>query len=430
MSSPISSASGLVEHLFRHESGKLVASLTRLLGMHHVDLAEEIVQDTLLKALQIWPFQMPRGNPSAWLMRVAKNRAIDIIRQEKNRQRFAQIYASHSEGRIASQVDELITEARFLDDQLHMMFACCHPGLSLETQIVVTLNLLGGLAATEIAAAFLTSPETMQKRLYRARLQLKSCRTDLALPPTHELSQRLDSVLAVLYLMFNEGYNTSRGSDPIRQDLCAEALRLVSLLIRHPKLQQPRVFALGALMCFHGARLKARTGENGENFLLGYQNRKAWNQQLITRGFQWLVHARSGKRLSRYHLEAGIAAEHCRAESLQATNWGFIKAHYRLLLNLEESPFVALNHAIAVWYDEGPDEAIKLLENLLAKESLNQYYLFHATFGEVAAALGQPRRAAASYHRAISLTQSPAARKILDAKLCQLGPLEGSFSSD
>ncbi len=423
---PAAPAARLVERAFRHESGKLIAALTRILGVHNVDFAEEIVQDVLLKALQTWPYRMPTGDPSAWLMKAAKNKAIDVIRREQRRQRFAAAYedARQSEQTLAARVNQLLGEDAIADDPLRMMFVCCHPILNAEARIVVTLNLLGGLTAGEIASTFLTSEDTMQKRLYRARQKLKTADIPFELPPADQLADRLDSVLAVLYLMFNEGYQTSRGPSPVRKDLCFEAMRLAALLGERAQFQAPRVFALTALMYFHTARLPARLDDHGDLTLLRDQDRALWSQSLIRRGFASLERARATDQLSRYHLEAGIAAEHCRATSFAATDWQSIKIHYRLLMDLQPSPFVALNHAIAVYYADGPEAALPLLNQLEKSERLKGYCPLSATLGEIYADLDQPRRAAAYFRQAQAQTDSPAEQKIIQDKLNALASYE------
>src|SRR6266496_3567670 len=313
----------LVDHLFRHESGKMIAVLSRLLGLQNMEVAQDIVQDTLLQAMTTWGYKAVPDNPAAWLYRVAKNKAIDFLRKEK---RFRDIspqysYLLQSEYSLSSTVNNLFLENEIQDSQLRMMFACGHPSIAEESQIALTLKTLCGLSINEIAKAFLTNEETITKRIYRAKEKIKSENIELNVPQGKELPQRLDVVLKSLYLLFNEGYNSSHPDQLIREDLCQEAIRLSYLLTTHSITNLPRTNALLSLMCFQASRLQARLDDKGNIILLKYQDRSKWYKPLIEKGFAYLNAATENFDPSPYHLEAAIASLHASAESFESTDW-------------------------------------------------------------------------------------------------------------
>lgn len=375
-----------VEHLFRHEAGKIVAALTGIFGLRNLDLAEDALQEALLKALRQWSYGNLPPNPAAWLMKVAKNRALDVVRRdarfrEKQDAIVAAIEEYPSPGPIMS--DEI------RDDQLRLIFACCHPALSGEAQVALTLKTLCGFGVGEIARAFLATTETVAKRLTRARDRLREAKVAFEIPTGLELSARLDSVLDVLYLLFNEGYNASQGSDVIRLDLCDEAMRLTTLLTKNPASDTPKTHALLALFLFQAARFPARVDDVGEILLLQDQDRTLWSRELIHEGMAHLERAGVGNEASSFHLQAGIASCHCLAKSYDKTDWARILSLYDLLAKISPSPVVALNRAIAIGKVRGPSAGLKALDEIKNEKALQRYHLFYAARAELCTELGR-----------------------------------------
>ena len=413
----------LVDHLFRHESGKMKAALTRILGVNNLAIAEEIVQETLLKALQTWPYHQIPDNPGAWLMQAAKNKAIDLIRKERHRQSFARDYEAllQSEWTLVPTVDAAFAGQEIEDVQLRMMFVCCHPSLADDVKIALTLHLLGGLTAREIGAAFLTSEAAMKKRLFRAKRKLQQGEIPFEIPRGKQLLSRLDSVLHVLYLMFNEGYHSSHSPAIVRGDLCGEALRLTRMVADHPGLGLPQVNALSALFCFHGARLPARINPDGSVNLLKDQDRSLWNRSLLQLGTVHLAKASSGDRVTRYHLEAGIAAQHSLAERFEDTDFPAILNLYDRLLELGPNPVIRMNRAVTLGYAESSQAAITALAELEKEPSLSGYHLLPAMLGEFHLQEGRCAEAARYFAKAIGLTSVPAEKRLLEEKLSACG---------
>ncbi|MVM32770.1 sigma-70 family RNA polymerase sigma factor [Spirosoma sp. HMF4905] len=417
-SEPPSESNQLVAHLFRHEAGRIASVLTCMLGFDRLDLAEDIVQDTMVQALQSWRFQGIPDNPSAWLYRVAQNKALDVVRRES---RFRQISADVEYIR-QQETTELMSNAYFFDDditdsQLRMLFAICHPAIGVESQMAMCLKILCGLSVREIAAAFLTTDETISKRIYRAKEKIRQESIQLEVPIGPHLASRLDSVLKSIYLLFSEGYNSSHPDQLIRQDLCEEAMRLCLLLAQTPPTQQPAVDALLALMCFQSARFDARTDDTGGIILLADQDRSRWNQELIRKGHLYLNRSAEGSTPSEYHLEAGIAMQHCIASSYDTTDWPTVLLYYDLLLARKPSPVVALHRAVAVANVRGPVTAIDEVVNLSGLDTMHHY---HAILGDLYEKNGQPEPARIHYRRAIQLTASMAEKELIERKLNRL----------
>ncbi len=425
----INETTGLV---FRREAGKLVAVLTKIFGVHNLQLAEDVVQDTLLRALETWRLQGIPQHPTGWLFRVAKNKAIDIIR--RNRQQA--VYAAaidpllHSEYSLTTVIDNLLCENHITDDQLRMMFTCCHPGLSIEAQVALILKTLCGLSVAEIAKAFITSVDTVEKRLYRARLLFREQKIAFEIPDNTQLKERLDGVLAAIYFIFNEGYLAASHSSLIRQDLLQESIRLATLLTVHPQTKDPRVPALLALICFNSSRSAARLDGNGAMLLLHEQDRRRWDQALISRGIAYLNAATDCDTVSTYHLQAMIACEHCCAKDFAATNWNNILSCYNLLYQINPSPVIALNHAIALGEQYGPAAAIAAIHAIPGQEVLEKYYLYHATLGEYHHRMGEAAIAVRYLRKAISLTQSAAEATLLEAKIKNIESLPQKHSNE
>jgi RNA polymerase sigma-70 factor (ECF subfamily) len=406
----------LVDHLFRHEWGKMVSVLTRLLGLQNLETAQDIVQDTLLQAMSTWGFNGVPDNPSGWLYRAARNKAIDFLRREK---KFKEIspqysYLLRSEYSLASTINNLFLENEIQDSQLRMIFACSHPTISEESQIALTLKILCGLSPTEIARSFLTSEETISKRIYRAKEKIKAEKIELAVPQGSELPERLDVVLKSLYLLFNEGYNSSNPDKLIREDLCEEAMRLAYLLTTHTITNLPKTNALLSLMCFQASRLQARLDDKGNIILLKYQDRSKWHRPLIERGIAHLEIAAESAEISSYHLEAGIASLHASAPAFEQTDWKSIYHLYELLYQLHPTPIVALNKAIASAYAINKENA---LTQLLQIKGLEEYYLYHTSIGEIYFELRQRDKAKDHYEKALTLTSSRSEQQLLISKI-------------
>jgi RNA polymerase sigma-70 factor (ECF subfamily) len=408
-----------LDHLFRHESGKLVAVLTKIFGPHNLSLAEDVVQDTLLKALHSWKLNGIPGNPSGWLFAAAKNKAIDVIRKEKKHREFAgnQSYLLESEYTLTPTLNEWMNEHSIPDDQLRMIFTCCHPSLPSENQVALVLKTLCGFSVAEIARAFISTPDTIEKRLYRARQKFREQKIAFEIPGNTELEARLENVLTVIYLLFNEGYSSTQDEELVRKDLLEESIRLGELLIENPVTRHPRVFALLALMCFHHARSNTRTDVDGNILLLKDQDRDKWDRALIQKGHDYIEYSASGDRLSNYHLEAAIACEHARARNYAGTNWPHILRYYDLLYQLQPTPVVALNRAVVVNEISGAAEGIKAIEEIEGLDSLDNYYLLHAVLGELYLKTGKKEKASLCFSRAAKLTVSSAQQRLLMEKM-------------
>jgi len=399
-----SEVSRLVDHLFRREAGKMVATLARILGFENLQLAEDVVQDALLKAMQNWAFGTVPRNPSAWLMRVARNQALDAVRRQQNFRSKEKEITAFLEHRAAAQPASVHFEDEIRDDQLRMMFACCHPLLPREAQVALTLKTLCGFGEEEIATAFLTSTAAIAKRLVRARQRIREAGVSLEIPAGHDLSERLDAVLQTLYLLFNEGYKASRGEDLIRQDLCDEAIRLATLLVEHPAGNRPKTHALLSLMLLSGARLSARVDAEGNLLLLAEQDRSRWDRAMIQRGLAHLNRSAAGEELSEFHLQAGIAFCHCTAPSYEATDWQRILTLYDILVETNNSPVVALNRAVAISRVRGPEAGLRAVELIPDRAALESYYLWHAVVAQLLFERGDFSEAANRFQQALELT--------------------------
>ncbi len=405
-----------VDHLFRHESGKMVAVLSRLLGMQQLEAAEDIVQDTLLQAMNTWSYKGLPENPAAWLMKAAKNKAIDYLRRQK---RFNEItpgyaYLLQSEYTLSATGSQLFLENEITDSQLRMIFACCHPAIPPESQVAVTLKTLCGLSVGEIAKAFLTNDETIAKRIYRAKEKIKTEQIELEVPQGKELATRLNAVLQTLYLLFNEGYNSSHPEQLIREDLCAEAMRLCHLLTEQKMTAFPRVSALLSLMCFQSSRLTARLDDKGHIIIMKYQDRSKWYRPLIQKGFDYLDAAAEPFEGSAYHLEAIIASLHAAAPSFETTNWKAIHHMYELLYNMHPGPVVAMNKAISAAYAFGKQKAVEELQQI---KGLELHHLYHASLGEMYFDLNEKKMARSHFEKAFLLTQSNTEKQLLLQKI-------------
>lgn len=400
---------GLVEHLFRREAGRLLAGLGRRLGLEHLDLAEDAVQDALIQALRQWPMHGVPPNPSAWLARTAHAKAIDRLRRQAIDARVRSKLEQRSPpGPEAESADEL-------DDQLAMIFACCHPALSSEAQVALTLKTVCGFSTAEVGRAFLLDETAVAQRIVRAKRLLREHQATLAVPVSSELANRLDSVLHVLYLLFNEGYAAHQGDDLVRQELCEEATRLGLLLTKRSDTAQPKVHALLSLMLLQASRLHTRLDEAGEIVLLAEQDRSRWDQRLISAGMRHLDRASEGDEMTTYHIEAGIAAIHAQATSDAETDWRRLLWLYDQLRDRMPTPIVELNRAVSLSRVEGAASALAALEPLAWP--LRHYYLQHSTRADLLQQLGRSDEAEAAYRAALACPCSEPERRFLMKRL-------------
>ncbi|MDB6093582.1 MAG: polymerase sigma factor [Verrucomicrobia bacterium] len=413
--------SRLLDHLFRREFGRLVAILTRQFGVEHLHLAEDVVQDALVRAMQAWPYSGVPQNPTAWLLQTAKNRALDHTRRRtlwRGRQsKLIPLVEDCLHSALTASPPQFEDEIR--DSQLRMMFVCGHPGLPVEAQVALTLKTLCGFGEREIAAAFLASEAAVTKRIVRARQFLREHGVAVEMPLAAELASRVEMVLQALYLLFNEGYKASHGDSLLRLDLCQEAIRLTELLAAHPVGQRPVTDALLALMYLNAARLPARTDGEGALLLLAEQDRSRWNRSQVAIGLRHLASSGAGPSVTRYHLEAGIASCHCLAPSFAETDWAQIVSLYDLLLEQDGSPIVALNRAVAVAYASGQRAGLDAIDRIKDRTALENYHLLHAVSGQLWFDAGDQARAASSFRRALELATLPAERVLLEKRLAQ-----------
>ena len=416
-------AESAVTEAFRQEWGRVVAALIGLTG--DWNLAEECAQDAFAKAAQRWPREGVPRRPGAWLTTVARNRAMDVLRRASRETVWLHEAATllpGGDGPGSDGVDG--QEPDFADDRLRLIFTCCHPALSMEARVALTLRTLTGMSTAQIARAFMTSEPTMAKRLVRAKHKILEAKIPYRVPPTHLLPERLGGVLAVIYLLFNEGYSAGAGTDPARRSLCTQALDLARALGGLMP-EQPEALGLLALVCFQDARRDARLDAAGELVRLEDQDRSRWDRQLIDEGTRGLAAALRLGRPGPYQVQAAIAACHATAASAADTDWLRIAHLYERLGQMTPSPIVALNRAVAVAMTDGPDVALAQVEELVAAGALNGYYLLHATRGDLLMRLQRPAEAAECFRTALRLAESGAAtdaeRRFLTRRLAETG---------
>lgn len=393
----------LVEHFFRHETGRLHGALIRLLGVHNLALAEDVAQEALLRALRTWSMGGVPPNPSAWITQVAMNLGRDALRHQRMAGAKEPAIARHVEINAPSPAVAAAYAHEIRDNALRLMFVCCHPSIAVDAQVILALKVLCGFGTAEIARAFLSTEAAIEKQLTRTKQRLRDAGIGFELPEGADLAPRLDGVLAALYLLFNEGYKASAGERLLREDLCQEAIRLTSLLVAHPVGKTPRSHALLALMLLTAARFPSRLDAHGELQRLDDQDRSKWDQGLIEKGLMELSAAAAGPELSEYHLQAGIAACHCLAADYASTNWTRILRHYDELNRLKPSPIVGLNRAVAIANLHGPRAALDAIAAMPGREKLGSHYLFHAVTGELHWRLNDHAAAAGSFRTALQL---------------------------
>ncbi|MEO9483723.1 MAG: sigma-70 family RNA polymerase sigma factor [Ekhidna sp.] len=405
--------SQLVDHFFRTEYGKAVSHLTSKFGASHLELAEDSVQEALIKAMQTWPYAQIPDNPTGWIFRVAKNKMIDQLRrnQKTNNQEVPE---------LAEEMNEDLSLESINDDMIRMMFACCHPSLSQEYQIILTLKILGGLSIREISSSLLKKEETVAKAYTRAKKKFKKDEIKLLLPPAHEIENRLDMVLKIIYLLFNEGYKSAEGENLIREELCEDAIRLNQVLLQSEICNTPAANALIALMYFHTSRFSARTDQEGNPISLEDQDRSKWDQELIQLGLTSLNHASEEGAINEYLIQAAISATHCRAETFEDTDWENILALYDLQLQITPSPIVELNRVVALEKVHGSLLGVKEIERLETTQFFDEYYLFYAIKSEMLHKLGNNDEAIQALHKAIDLTKNEKEKSYLRMKFSKI----------
>ncbi len=403
-----------VERIYREESRRVYATLVRLLG--EFDLAEEALHDAFRAALEQWPRDGIPANPRAWLVSTGRFKAIDTLRRQ-SRLEFTDDMAAHPDATVDSAV-EADADEEIEDDRLRLIFTCCHPALSADAQTALTLREVCGLTTEEIASAFLSAAPTVAQRIVRAKAKIRDARIPYQVPSAEELPERLQSVLRVAYLVFNEGYAASSGDSLTRHDLSSEAIRLARLLV--DLLPAPEAVGLLALMLLHESRRAARTTAGGDLILLDQQDRSRWDRSLIAEGSALAERALSSRRFGAYALQAAIAAVHAEARTPETTDWPQIVGLYDVLLRLEPSPVVELNRAVAVAMRDGPEAGLRLVDELLARGELSQYRLAHAARADLCRRLGRTAEARTAYRQALELTRQLPERRFLKRRLTEL----------
>lgn len=404
--------SKIIDNLFRTEYGRLVALITGIFGSEHIQLAEDVVQEALIAAIDNWGTNGVPANPSGWLLQVAKRKAINAIKRAKMQPSLLTALTDHAE------MDEILLPQDIADSQLRMIFTCCHDALDTQSQIALTLKTLGGFGVNQVATAFLTSESTINKRLYRAKQKIRNSSIPFEIPCGAALERRLDAVTLTMYLLFNEGYKSSSGDEIVNKDLCLEAIRLTKLLVDHFS-EEKQIKALLSLMCFHTARFDARVDSLGSIILLEEQDRSLWNQDLIHIGMNYFRSAFPAKKLTSYHIEARISAEHCLAKTFGDTNWECIYEQYTLLNQLKPTPIVKLNLAILISKMQGHAEGLKALDELNKDPRLARYHLLALVRGILLMHEGDLAIAIDLLRQSLRMSKSDKERRFIEGKISE-----------
>lgn len=395
----------MVEHFFRHETGRLHGALIRLVGFHNLTLAEDVAQEAMLRALRSWSMGGIPANPSAWITQVAMNLARDAMRHQRMATGKETAIVTHQEQTLGTPAVAWGAAQEIRDDALRLMFVCAHPEVAADAQVVLALKVLCGFSTAEIARAFLSSEAAIEKQLTRTKQRIADAGLGYELPEGADLAPRLAGVQAALYLLFNEGYKASSGDRLLREELSHEAIRQASVLVTHPVGNTPRSHALLALMLLTAARFPARVAADGTLLRLEDQDRTKWNQEFIVRGLQHLAAAAQGGELGEYHLQAGIAATHAIAANYADTDWVKILRYYDELNRLKPSPVIALNRAVAVAEVHGPQAGLEAVAAIPDRTRIESNYLLHSVVGELQWRLKNHQAAAESFRKALSLAQ-------------------------
>jgi RNA polymerase sigma factor (sigma-70 family) len=409
----------LSDHLFRRESARMVATLTRVFGVHNLALAEDVVQEAFCRAIEVWKFRGVPENPSAWLMAAAKHCALDAVRRERTARTFAPELGRflQSEWTLAPVVQELFGQNAIKDDLLRMMFSCCQPQLPEKAQVALVLHILCGFSVSEVASAFVSTQAATEKRISRAKKVLATSKKLFDVAGGVQFSARLPAVQRALYLLFNEGYHGASAETAVRVELCREGMRLTAILLEHPLGKTSATYALAALMCLHAARLPSRVDTSGNLSSLFDQDRSQWDQELVVEGLKLLELSATGSELTEYHVEAAIASVHAMAHRVEDTDWGQIVSLYDALMLIRPSPVVALNRAIAVAQNEGPERGLQEIRSIAAGERLANYPFYHAALGEFELQSGKHEAAREHFRAALTLARNSMERRFLDQRV-------------
>ncbi len=413
-SNPSDNIHKAIGELYRAESRRVLATLIRLLG--DFELAEDALHEAFSAAMEQWQTEGIPRNPRAWLISAGRFKAIDQIRRRAKFETSFEPFAEQLADTLG--VDDDFDDDKIEDDRLRLIFTCCHPALSPEARVALTLREVCGLTTEEIARAFLTTPSTLAQRIVRAKAKIREAHIPYKVPSKDELPERLDTVLQVVYLIFNEGYSASSGQSATRADLSGEAIRLARLLLE--LLIEPEVKGLLALMLLHESRRTARTSSSGDIVLLDEQDRSLWNREMIGEGVALVEQALSSQPVSPYAIQAAIAAIHAEAQDAASTDWAEIVGLYDLLMRVNPSPVVELNRAVAVAMRDGPEAGLRLIDDILARGDLKDYHLAHSARAELCRRLGRKAEARSSYERALSLAQQEPERRFLERRLNEL----------
>jgi RNA polymerase sigma factor (sigma-70 family) len=405
-------------NLFRRESGRLLATLTRIFGVHNLPLAEDVVQDALCRALEVWKLRGVPDDPAAWLLTTAKHRALDSLRRERTARAFAPELGRllESEWTLVPTLDAEFEPHAIKDDQLRMMLSCCHPKLTEDVQVALVLHILCGFSVGEIAGAFLATRAAIEKRLARGKKVLAGSKRLFDLVDAEAFPARLVAVQRALYLLFNEGYHGACETQTVRVELCEEAMRLLALLSDYPLAATPPTQALGALMCLHAARIPARLDAAGDLVPLARQDRALWDRKLVADGERLLSLAATGDDLTDYHVEAAIAAVHASAPRAVDTDWATVVSLYDTLLRIRPSPVAALGRAIAVAERDGPERGLAEIGTIEDRARLDRYPFYAAALGELELRRGRRDAARTHFESAAALARSPAERRFLERR--------------